>query len=220
MPKKRKNGGKNRHNRGRVGFVRCDVSGRAVPKDKAIKRFIVRNLVDASGTKDIQDKTYYNKMLIPKMYYKAYYCVSAAIHQRIVRPRNRQERKNRNPPPEVLKRWAMQARRQREQEMDRMDNRQSRNLRGRGRGRGGRGRGGYGRGGPGMGDRYGTRGGYGGRGGGRGGYGNRDGNQRYGGDRDRGNDPRRNFRGGMRGGARSGVRGGMGGGHGRSAGRR
>lgn len=83
MPKKRKNNGKNRHNRGRVGFVRCDVSGRAVPKDKAIKRFIVRNLVDSSGQKDLQDNSFYNQFIIPKMYYKACYCVSAAIHQRI-----------------------------------------------------------------------------------------------------------------------------------------
>ena len=87
MPKKRKNCGKNRHNRGNVGYVRCDVSGRAVPKDKAIKRFIVRNLVDASGQKDLKDASFYRNSatpyMIPKMYYKAYYCISAAIHQRI-----------------------------------------------------------------------------------------------------------------------------------------
>ena len=83
MPKKRKNSGKNRHNRGRVGFVRCDVSGRAVPKDKAVKRFIVRNLVDPSGQKDLKDASYYDKYIVPKMYYKACYCISAAIHQRI-----------------------------------------------------------------------------------------------------------------------------------------
>ena len=33
-----------------------------------------------------------------------------------VRPRNREERKNRNPPPEVLKRWQREAQRQRERE--------------------------------------------------------------------------------------------------------
>merc|ERR1712154_326842 len=148
------------------GFVRCDVSGRAVPKDKAIKRFIVRNLVDASGQKDLKDASYYDKYQIPKMYYKACYCVSAAIHQRIVRPRNRQERKNRNPPPQVLKRWAKEAKRQREMEQNALS-------RGRGRGRTG-GRGGFG----GRGGRGGGRGGgFGGRGGGRGG--GRDGGGRY-----------------------------------------
>jgi len=103
MPKKRKNGGKNRHNRGLLGFVRCDVSGRAVAKDKAIKRFIVRNLVDASGKKDLESQSVYNNYPIPKMYYKAYYSISAAIHQRIVRPRSKEERKNRAPPVDVQK---------------------------------------------------------------------------------------------------------------------
>mmetsp|Transcript_7562 Transcript_7562/g.12363 ORF Transcript_7562/g.12363 Transcript_7562/m.12363 type:complete len:150 (+) Transcript_7562:108-557(+) len=142
MPKKRKNGGRNRHNRGSVGFVRCDVSGRAVPKDKAIKRFIVRNLVDPSGQKDLKDASYYDKYIVPKMYYKACYCVSAAIHQRIVRCRNKEDRKNRNPPPEVLKRWAKEAKRQREREQQQMNQRRRPQQRGatgggRGRGRGG-----------------------------------------------------------------------------------
>eukprot|EP01084_Bolivina_argentea_P238508 400679_1 len=145
MPKKRKNGGKNRHNRGIVGFVRCDVSGRAVPKDKAIKRFVVRNLVDASGQKDLKDASYYDKYQVPKMYYKACYCVSAAIHQRIVRCRNRKERKNRNPPPEVLKRWARESKRQRDKEKSELEGRRKNKKgkkdagRGRGGGRGGRG---------------------------------------------------------------------------------
>ena len=54
-----------------------------MPKDKAIKRFIVRNLVDASGQKDLRDASYYERYNVPKMYYKGHYCVSAAIHQRI-----------------------------------------------------------------------------------------------------------------------------------------
>lgn len=35
--------------------MRCEASGVLVPKDKAIKRFIVRNIVDASAIRDIQD---------------------------------------------------------------------------------------------------------------------------------------------------------------------
>ena len=35
--------------------MRCESSGALVPKDKAIKRFIVRNMVDASAIRDMQD---------------------------------------------------------------------------------------------------------------------------------------------------------------------
>ena len=38
-----------------VNRVRCESSGVLVPKDKAIKRFIVRNIVDASAIRDLQD---------------------------------------------------------------------------------------------------------------------------------------------------------------------
>ena len=35
--------------------MRCESSAAMVPKDKAIKRFIVRNMVDASAIRDLQD---------------------------------------------------------------------------------------------------------------------------------------------------------------------
>ena len=43
-----------------VKRVRCEASGTLVPKDKAIKRFIVRNLVDASAIRDIQDASVFD----------------------------------------------------------------------------------------------------------------------------------------------------------------
>mmetsp|Transcript_1041 Transcript_1041/g.1550 ORF Transcript_1041/g.1550 Transcript_1041/m.1550 type:complete len:113 (-) Transcript_1041:246-584(-) len=78
---------------------RCVSTGKAIPKDKAIKRFIVRNIVDASSLRDIRDNSAIENYQLPKLYLKMYYCVEAAVHQRIVRGRSRVNRRIRTPPP-------------------------------------------------------------------------------------------------------------------------
>eukprot|EP00894_Picocystis_sp_ML_P003152 jgi/Pico_ML_1/53669/g4178.t2 len=78
-----------------VKRVRCESSAIMVPKDKAIKRFIVRNIVDSSAIRDIQDACVYDGYALPKLYRKVYYSISAAIHSRIVRVRSREMRRNR-----------------------------------------------------------------------------------------------------------------------------
>ena len=79
-------------------FQRCASTGKAIPKDKAIKRFIVRNIVDASSLRDIKEASAYQEYQLPKLYLKMYYCVEAAVHQRIVRGRSKEARKIRTPP--------------------------------------------------------------------------------------------------------------------------
>merc|ERR1711924_73237 len=92
-------GGRNKKNRGHVKRVVCMLSGKHVPKDKAVKRFVVRNIVEASAMRDIRDASCYDNYVLPKVYYKQYYSIEAAIHHRVVRVRSKEARRNRAPPP-------------------------------------------------------------------------------------------------------------------------
>eukprot|EP00438_Fugacium_kawagutii_P013521 Skav223257 [mRNA] locus=scaffold1037:123473:125093:+ [translate_table: standard] len=81
MPSKRRNNGRSKHGRGHTAIVRCSNCCRCVPKeqllsDKAIKRFQVRNMVDASSQRDLREASVYQS-------------VSCAIHGRVVRVRNK-----------------------------------------------------------------------------------------------------------------------------------
>ncbi len=95
MPSKRRNNGRNKKNKGHADVLRCSNCGRCVGKDKAVKRFQMRNMVDGSSKRDIKENSAYDQadFQIPKIYVKLGYCVSCAIHARIVRVRSRGDRK-------------------------------------------------------------------------------------------------------------------------------
>eukprot|EP00037_Helgoeca_nana_P038118 m.19041 g.19041 ORF g.19041 m.19041 type:complete len:140 (+) comp9819_c0_seq1:92-511(+) len=99
MPVKRRNHGRSRHGRHKTNLVDCSHCNCKPPKDKAISRYISRNIADASSLRDLQEASVYTEYVLPKIYRKNYYCVSCAVHSRVVRGRSREDRRNRAPPP-------------------------------------------------------------------------------------------------------------------------
>ena len=95
MPKKRRNNGRNKNNKGRALPIHCNHCTRLVPKDKSVKRYVIKNIVDGSSKRDIEEATAYDaeQATMPKLYMKNQWCIACAIHSRVVKVRKTEDKR-------------------------------------------------------------------------------------------------------------------------------
>jgi small subunit ribosomal protein S26e len=88
MPKKRKSRGRAKGRKGRSKMVQCSSCGSLVPRDKAKKVTQYKSLVDWTLGKELRAQgAYFTRHRVEK-----YYCISCAVHRRVVKVRAKAER--------------------------------------------------------------------------------------------------------------------------------
>ena len=95
MPVKRRNGGRQKKNRGSVNIVQCIQCGACVPKDKGVSRATNNAIIEQASMDDLNLATIYSKPDVPNFFNIDNYCISCACHLRIVKVRSECHRKER-----------------------------------------------------------------------------------------------------------------------------
>lgn len=91
MPFKRKSRGRSKGGKGRSDLVQCAACGEMVPRDKAKKVTRRVSMVDYALAKELRQKGAY----IAAPVETKYYCISCAVHRRVVKVRAKNERRKR-----------------------------------------------------------------------------------------------------------------------------
>ncbi|MGC9118156.1 MAG: 30S ribosomal protein S26e [Thermoproteus sp.] len=93
MPKKRKNRGRHKGDKGRERTLHCDNCGKLIPRSKAVRVTIPYSPVPPDLARELEKQG----AIIPKYYITRTYCINCAVFFGLIKVRPREERKKRAP---------------------------------------------------------------------------------------------------------------------------
>ncbi len=93
MPKKRKNRGRHKGDKGKEGTVYCDNCGKMIPRSKAVRVTVPYSPVPADLARELEKQG----AIIPRYYVTKTYCINCAIFLGIIKVRPEEERKRKEP---------------------------------------------------------------------------------------------------------------------------
>ncbi|AEA12660.1 Ribosomal protein S26E [Thermoproteus uzoniensis 768-20] len=93
MPKKRKNRGRHKGDKGHEQTLHCDNCGKLIPRSKAVRVTIPYSPVPPDLARELEKQG----AIIPKYYITRTYCINCAVFFGLIKVRPREERKKRAP---------------------------------------------------------------------------------------------------------------------------
>jgi small subunit ribosomal protein S26e len=93
VPKKRKNRGRHKGDKGHEPVVHCDNCGKLIPRSKAVRVTIPYSPVPPDLARELEKQG----AIIPKYFVTRTYCINCAIFFGLIKVRAREERKKRAP---------------------------------------------------------------------------------------------------------------------------